>query len=235
LERPGKAWNSSLRTAKANWTSAAQEERSARLLARLYDRTLREVREINTALQRILKGTYGACEGCGESIPLARLYALPAVRYCKDCAGRNERQSIPAFEGTATPSKGGGAADASELGDHELVQVIREHLKKDGRIDTQELRIECRGGAVHLSGMLPSEAEHQILLQIVTDVIGVREVADRIQIEELLWEREGRSKEERPEKLAPGQEPSSTEDIVESSEEDKEFVAPSVPTPEEEE
>jgi DnaK suppressor protein len=212
----------------------AQEERSARLLARLDDRTLHEVHEIDAALQRILNGTYGACEGCGESIPMARLHALPAVRYCKDCAGRNESRPIPAVEGAAAPSKGRGTADVSELDDHELAQVIREHLKEDGRIDTQELRIVCRGGAVHLSGALPSEAEHQILLQIVTDVIGVREVADLIQIEELLWEREDRSKKERPEKLPPGQEPYGTEDIMESSEEDKEFVAPSQPIPEEE-
>jgi len=213
----------------------AQEERSARLLARLDDRTLHEVREIDAALQRILNGTYGACEGCGESIPMARLHALPAIRYCKDCAGRNESRPIPAVEGAATPSKDRGAGDLSGLDDQDLARVIREHLKEEGRIDTEELRIVCRDGTVHLSGALPSEAEHQILLQIVTDVIGLKDVVDHIQIEELLWEREGRSKKEPPETLPPGQEPYGTEDIAESSEEDKEFVAPSQPIPEEEE
>lgn len=120
------------------------------------------------------------------------------------------------------------------LEDNELAEVIRQHLKEDGRIDTQELKIVCRNGVVHLSGALPSEAEHQIVLQTVTDVMGIEEVVDRIQVEELLWERESRTKEKPPEVLPPGQEPAGTEDIVESSEEGKEFVAPSEPPPKEE-
>ena len=120
------------------------------------------------------------------------------------------------------------------LEDTELAQVIREHLKEDGRIDTEELRIVCREGVVHLSGALPSESEHQILLQIVTDVMGLEEVVDRIQVEELLWERESRTKEKPPEVLSPGQEPAGTEDVVESNEEGKEFVPPSEPPPKEE-
>jgi hypothetical protein len=87
---------------------------------------------------------------------------------------------------------------------------------------------------VHLSGALPSEPEHQILLQIVTDVLGLKEVVDRIQLEELVWERESRTKELPPEVLPPGQEAPGTEDIVESSEEGKEFIAPAKPTPDEE-
>jgi hypothetical protein len=72
------------------------------------------------------------------------------------------------------------------------------------------------------------------VLQTVTDVIGLEEIVDRIQVEELLWERERRSKEKPPEVLAPGQEAAGTEDIAESSEEEKEFVAPSEPPPKEE-
>jgi RNA polymerase-binding protein DksA len=212
----------------------AQEERSARLLARLDDRTLHEVREIDAALERILKGTYGACEACAEAIPIARLLALPATRCCVDCAERNERQAVTARKETLTPLKRGVSGDVSLLDDHELAQVIREHLKEDGRIDTEELRIRCQKGAVYLSGLLPSEAEHQILLQIVTDMLGLQEVIDRIQVEELLWEREDRSKPERPEKPPPWEEPYGTEDIAESDEEGKEFVPPSDPTPKEE-
>ena len=122
----------------------------------------------------------------------------------------------------------------SLLDDVELAEAIREHLKEDGRIDSEELRILCRNGVVHLSGALPSEPEHQILLQIVTDILGLKEVVDRIQLEELVWERESRTKESPPEVLLPGQEPPGTEDIVESGEEGKEFTAPAKPTPEEE-
>ena len=107
-------------------------------------------------------------------------------------------------------------------------------MRQDGRIDTQELRIACRRGVVYLEGALPSEAEHRILLQLVTDFIGIKEIVDHIRIEGLLWEREGRSKEEPPEERLPWTEPSGTEDIVESTEENKEFVPPAGPTPEEE-
>ena len=212
----------------------AQEEQSARLLTRMDDRTLHAVQEIDAALQRHLKGNYGSCEVCGGIIPIARLRALPATRYCTDCEAQYERQTVTSPEEAETPSTGSVPGDLSLLDDTELADVIREHLKDDGRIDTEELRIVCRKGVVHLSGALPSEAEHQILLQIVTDVIGLKEVVDRMQVEELLWERESRTKEKPPEVLPPGQEPAGTEDIVESNDEGKEFLAPSEPTPKEE-
>jgi DnaK suppressor protein len=212
----------------------AQEEQSARLLKRMDDRTLHAVREIDAALQRVLKGKYGICEACGGSVTIARLRALPSTRYCTDCEAQSEKQAVPPAEEAESPSAAPLPEDLSLLDDAELAEAIREHLKEDGRIDTEELRILCRNGAIHLSGALPSEAEHQILLQIMTDVLGLREVMDRIQVEKLLWERESRTKEKPPEVLPPGQEPAGTGDIVESSEEGKEFVAPAEPTPDEE-
>ena len=212
----------------------AQEEQSARLLKNMDDRTLHAVREIDAALQRILKANYGTCEACGGAVAIARLRALPATRYCTDCEARNEKQAVPPAEKIETPSMAALPEDLSLLDDAELAEAIREHLKEDGRIDTEELRILCRNGVVHLSGALPSEPEHQILLQIVTDILGLKEVVDRIQLEELVWERESRTKELPPEVLPPGQEAPGTEDIVESSEEGKEFIAPAKPTPEEE-
>lgn len=73
----------------------AQEEQSARLLTRMDDRTLHAVQEIDTALQRLLKGNYGSCEACGETIPIARLRSLPATRYCKGCEAKHEKETSP--------------------------------------------------------------------------------------------------------------------------------------------
>jgi DnaK suppressor protein len=212
----------------------AQEEQSARLLKRMDDRTLHAVGEIDAALQRVLKGSYGICEACGGSIAVARLRALPATRYCTDCQARNEKHTVAEPEEAKSPVVAPVPDDLSLLDDTELATAIREHLKEDGRVDTEELRILCRNGVVHLSGALPSEPEHQILLQIVTDVLGLKEVVDRIQVEELIWERESRTKESPPEVLLPGQETPGTEDVVESGEEGKEFIAPAKPTPQEE-
>ena len=42
--------------------------------------------QIEHALFLIKKKKYGICENCGDSIPLARLEALPYSSNCKDCA-----------------------------------------------------------------------------------------------------------------------------------------------------
>jgi DnaK suppressor protein len=43
------------------------------------------VEEIDDALNKIKKGTYGICEGCGELIGKPRLEALPYARLCIAC------------------------------------------------------------------------------------------------------------------------------------------------------
>lgn len=45
----------------------------------------RELVEIEEALDRLRKGTYGECEHCRKSIPKARLRALPFARLCVRC------------------------------------------------------------------------------------------------------------------------------------------------------
>jgi RNA polymerase-binding protein DksA len=63
--------------------SAATMERERRTLA-----------EIEAALKRIAKGSYGVCESCETAIADARLQALPWARLCITCASR----------GTASPA-----------------------------------------------------------------------------------------------------------------------------------
>jgi len=211
----------------------AQEEQSARLLTRMDNRTLEAVREIDAALERILKGAYGTCERCRKAIPIARLRALPATRFCKSCAGRSERRPVAASGAPETVTAVSVPPDLSLLNDRELAEAILEHLKEDGRIDMEELRVLTRKGVVYLTGALPSEAEHQILLQTLTDVLGFKEIVDHIEIEELLWENDRRTREKPPEEQPSWEDSPGTEDVVESHEEGKEFVAPAKPTPEE--
>jgi DnaK suppressor protein len=211
----------------------AQEEQTARLLTRLDDQTLHAVQEIDAALQKILDGTYGKCEACHKPISLARLRSLPATRFCRGCAARSEGQRVAAGAAPEAPAAAPLAADLSLLSDREVIEAIQDHLKEDGRIDMEELHVVCRKGVVYLSGTLPSEAEHQILLQTLTDVMGFKEIVDHLEVEELLWQTEKRTREVGPELTPRWQEPPASEDIVESAEEDKEFVAPAKPTPEE--
>jgi RNA polymerase-binding protein DksA len=210
----------------------AQEEHAARLFARLDDRGKQAIGEIDAALQRISDGTYGRCAGCGRPIPRARLRALPAVRFCVNCARGREKSRPPTVKEEA-PHTGRVPGDINLLSDRELQTVIHERVREDGRVDTEELRVRCRQGVIYLSGALPSEAEHSVLLQLLTDTLGLEEIVDRVQVNELLWERKDRSKVPPPEESLPWEEPYGTEDIVESSEEGTDYVPPVDPTPEE--
>ena len=52
-------------------------------LAGQLDETLAEIED---ALAKFDAGTYGDCESCGQHIAEARLEAMPAARFCIDCA-----------------------------------------------------------------------------------------------------------------------------------------------------
>lgn len=43
------------------------------------------LKEINLALQKIEKGTYGVCEKCKKAIEIERLKIIPEARFCKKC------------------------------------------------------------------------------------------------------------------------------------------------------
>ncbi len=42
--------------------------------------------KVEHALRRVDNGTYGICESCGDSIPVARLEVLPYATFCVSCA-----------------------------------------------------------------------------------------------------------------------------------------------------
>lgn len=212
----------------------AQEERSARLYDRLGEHERREVAAIDAALQRMAEGTYGVCIDCGRKIPVARLRAIPQTPYCVQCAEQHEREAAEVGLEEETPRQGELPPDLTLLSNRELEEALRDTVREDGRVDMQELRIVARHGVVFLDGALPSEVEHQILLKLLTDVAGVKEIVDRLQINELLWEREDRDKPAVAPAVEVRPEPPQTEDIVEAIEEGKEYIPPGEPLPDEE-
>ncbi len=66
---------------------SAQDEISSQLA----EVESRELAHIELALERMRDGNYGACEGCGEGIPLARLQALPYATMCIQCQREAEK------------------------------------------------------------------------------------------------------------------------------------------------
>lgn len=222
----------------------AQAERRARVDARLDDRGKREIEEIDAALRRITEGGYGICARCAKPIPLHRLRAVPATLHCIDCA---TTAAAPAIESATVPARAVPLpAELALLSDRELEETLREQIRADERIDTQELHLTCRRGRVHLDGALPSERQHQELLKLLTDENGLTDIDDRLSIVELPWSREDRTRapEPAPEVLAEVSPvvaqryelvpPNTTDDIAESTDEDLEYAPPDHPPADEE-
>ena len=51
------------------------------------------LKEIDDALDRVRRGTFGRCEECAAAIPKGRLAALPYARHCVACARKNQQPS----------------------------------------------------------------------------------------------------------------------------------------------
>ena len=69
-----------------DWEDAAADLRDARILDRLAAGERRELGEIEAALRRMARGTWGTCEDCGRRIPTSRLRARPEATRCLRCA-----------------------------------------------------------------------------------------------------------------------------------------------------
>lgn len=52
----------------------------------------RLIYHIDAALERIRKGDYGKCQGCGRQIQRARLKAVPHARLCIECKSAEEER-----------------------------------------------------------------------------------------------------------------------------------------------
>lgn len=50
------------------------------------------IEEIDAALEKIERGTYGICDNCGGPIKIARLDRLPYATMCVECQQRMERR-----------------------------------------------------------------------------------------------------------------------------------------------
>src|SRR5687767_7494251 len=72
----------------ANFADSSQvtaERGEAEALANTLRETLTEVEH---ALEKMDGGSYGLCESCGKAIAAPRLEAMPAARFCIDCASK---------------------------------------------------------------------------------------------------------------------------------------------------
>lgn len=69
-----------------DWEDRSAERQGDEVLEALGQHDKEEVRRIDAALFRIVSGTYGECQKCGEAISPKRLEALPDTPFCARCA-----------------------------------------------------------------------------------------------------------------------------------------------------
>ncbi|MET7718880.1 TraR/DksA C4-type zinc finger protein [Streptomyces sp. NPDC005407] len=68
-------------------STAFERAHVAALLAQTRD----HLADLDRALERLERGDYGRCEGCGEPIPAERLEVRPAASTCVRCAAARPR------------------------------------------------------------------------------------------------------------------------------------------------
>ena len=70
---------------EADFAEQAVERENDEVLDALGESLRAELALIEVAISRIERGEYGICERCGQSIPVARLEALPNASRCVAC------------------------------------------------------------------------------------------------------------------------------------------------------
>jgi RNA polymerase-binding transcription factor DksA len=215
----------------------AQQERDSTVLEHLEERQQSRIRDIDGALARIEAGTYGKCQKCGTIIDEERLRSILTTTLCAECSAEAEPDAAaPNQEVEDVPQSGRVPPDLAELDDEELQAHLMELVREDGTVDVEELQIRARNGVVYLEGAVPSEPQREVLHNILTDVAGIEEVVDHLEVERLAWEREDRSKSQNAQDVLPGtipdQEPyGGTEDPVLTNEEGVPYEPPLSPPP----
>ena len=69
-------------------TETFEMEKNVSLLEQVDD----ELLEVEGAVQRLERGTYGTCQVCGRAIGDERLEAMPATRFCVEDQAKAERE-----------------------------------------------------------------------------------------------------------------------------------------------
>lgn len=64
------------------------------ILFELSDNERKILRDVDAALRKMDKGTYGYCEHCKKAIEKKRIKALPSARYCMACQCGSERSGL---------------------------------------------------------------------------------------------------------------------------------------------
>jgi len=147
-----------------------------------------EIEQIDLALTKMTIGEYGVCESCGDDISPKRLEVIPWARLCVECARDYEKMKKALPRTTEIIGVGRVPDEYQGLSNEQIVHAVYERLHSDERIETDELKIAIRKGVLYLDGAVPGELEHEIIIQLLTDVLGFSAIVDRLETNELIIE-----------------------------------------------
>ena len=79
----------------------ALDTSSDEISSQLAEVEARELANVEIAMEKMKQGSYGLCEACNKSIPLARLQALPYATLCIKCQREAENGTLDlGYEGS---------------------------------------------------------------------------------------------------------------------------------------
>jgi len=73
--------------------------------------------------------------------------------------------------------------------------MIEDQLLQGDRIEDHELHYYSKEGWIYLEGCLPSRTQHEILISMIQDVLGFKNIVDHIKIDRQLWEQQKYSRQ----------------------------------------
>jgi DnaK suppressor protein len=185
---------SQLQEPEVEFEENAAKERQARIYATLEEQEKQEIEQIDAALAKISTNTFGNCDRCGKPISKARLQAIPWTPLCVRCAEKLEESGGEAAEEEEIPPAGAQLGEQLNYSDSEIENMVEDALIRDGRIDDSELHFYSKEKTIYLEGALPGKIDHELLISLITDVLGFKDIVDRIKIDRQLWEQPGRSR-----------------------------------------
>lgn len=163
----------------------AQKASISRSNETLDQNSKREIEQIDIALFKISLGDYGICESCGDDIAPKRLQVLPWARLCVECARDFEKQKKTLPRETETVVSGKVPDEFTGMAGEKIVGLIYDRFNADERIDTDDLAVSFRRGVVYLDGAVATEAEHELIVRVLTESMGFSAVVDRIGVGEV--------------------------------------------------
>lgn len=74
--------------------------------------------------------------------------------------------------------------EIEDLSDEEVEEAILDRVLDLGKVETENLYLQCQDGIVSVEGLLPSASQYQALMSLLRDELNLEHVVDRVRIQD---------------------------------------------------